>query len=274
MTVAAVLADPTLTSAGTVKQRIIPKFLLRDGKLVKGTRFHENFRLAGNPVTTAKVYDSYGVDEMIFLDIQASVDGRRLLVSTLENVASQTFMPLTAGGGVQTLEDVNSLLRAGADKIAVTTAAVQNPQFIHRAAERFGDQCMTVGIDYRRVSPGVYRVFTHGGTQMTDLDPIDFAQRIEDCHCGEILLCSIDRDGVMQGYDLDMMARAQEVLSVPLIISSGAGNLTHCLEALSTGVSAIAVGSMFLFTDNSPIKVRSYLRSHGVNVRASASSRN
>lgn len=257
-----------------VKQRIIPKFLLQEGRLVKGARFHEHFRVAGNPVTTAQVYDSYGVDEMIFLDIQASIKGRQALLETVERVAAQVFMPLTAGGGVQTLEDVNAMLRAGADKVATTTAAAETPEFIREAARIFGDQCMTVGIDYKEVAPGEFRVFTHGGTRMTEWRPLDLAKRVQDCHCGEILLCSIDRDGAMRGYDLEMIQKALEVIEVPLIASSGAGNLGHCLEAIRTGVSAVAVGSMFLFSDNSPIKLRSYLHSQGCHVRASTSSRN
>ena len=183
-------------------------------------------------------------------------------------------MPLTVGGGVRTIEDVNRLLRAGADKVAVTTAAFEQPGFIRDAARTFGDQCMTVGIDYKAVANGVQRVFTHGGRQQTEHDPVEWALRMQDAHCGEVLLCSIERDGTMQGYDLDMIVKANELLEVPMIASSGAGNLQHCLEAMNTGVSAITISSMFLFTDNSPIKTRSYLRSKGCDVRASATSRN
>jgi cyclase len=257
-----------------LKRRIIPKFLLKGGRLVKGVRFHENFREAGNPVTTAKIYDSYGVDELMFLDIEATVKSQTTMLDVIERVSEEVFMPFTVGGGVRTLEDVNNLLRAGADKISVNTKAVEAPEFVHQAAKTFGDQCITVSIDYKEVAPRTWRVFTHGGYQATDLDPLEWAQRMQDANCGEILMCSIDRDGTMSGYDLDMIERASEKLSVPVIASSGAGSLQDCLDALAAGASAIAISSMFLFTDQSPIKVRSYLWSKGVDVRASKSSRN
>jgi cyclase len=257
-----------------LKKRIIPKFLLSDGRLVKGVRFHENFREAGNPVTTAKVYDSYGVDELIFLDIQATLKSQATMVDVIERAARDIFMPFTAGGGVRSHADVNRLLRAGADKVSVNTAAVERPHFVKEAARSFGDQCITVAIDYRRRPDGTHRVWTHGGHRETDLDPLEWALRMQDASCGEILLCSIDRDGTMEGYDLDMIAKASEALEVPVIASSGAGSLDDCADALNAGASAIAIASLFLFTDHSPIKVRSALFSRGLNVRASTSSRN
>jgi imidazole glycerol-phosphate synthase subunit HisF len=257
-----------------LKQRIIPKFLLQDGRLVKGVRFHENHREAGNPVTTAKVYDSYGVDELIFLDIGATLQSRKTMHDVIARASRDIFMPFTAGGGVTSLDDVNRLLRAGADKVAVNTAAVEQPGFISEAARSFGDQCITVSIDYRVMPDGSRRVFTHGGTVDAGLEPIEWARRAQDACCGEILLCSIDRDGTMTGYDLETLQQAVEVLDVPVIASSGAGTLEHCAAALGAGVSAIAIGSLFLFTDHSPIKVRSALFSRGCNVRASLNSRN
>ena len=267
------LADRPAGVAG-LKKRIIPKFLLRGGRLFKGVRFHENHREAGNPVTTAKVYDSYGVDELLFLNTDAGDAGRASTVSIIERVASEVFMPFTVGGGVRSLDDVNALLRAGADKVSVNTAAVEDAGFVTRAATTFGAQCITVAIDYREVEPGRFRVFTRGGTRETALDPLEWACRMQDGSCGEVLLCSIDRDGAMGGYDLDMIRRASERLDVPLIASSGAGSLQHCIDAFEAGASAIAIGSLFMFTDHSPIKVRSYLRSQGIGVRASKSSRN
>ena len=257
-----------------LKKRIIPKFLLSGGRLFKGLRFHENLRAAGNPVSTAKIYDAYGVDELIFLDTDATAESRVAVSDIIARVSKEVFMPFTAGGGVTSLEDVNRLLRTGADKVAVNTGAVEKPGFIRQAAQAFGDQCMTVAIDYRETSPGVHRVFTHAGRLETDLDPIEWAQRMQDANCGEVLLCSVDRDGTMSGYDLEMVARASEVLQVPLIASSGAGSLQDCIDAFTAGASAIAISSMFLFTDHSPIKVRSYLWSKGIDVRASTSSRN
>jgi cyclase len=257
-----------------LKKRIIPKFLLRDGRLFKGVRFHENFREAGNAVTTAKVYDSYGVDELIFLDTQATVNSQATMIEVIERVSQEVFMPFTAGGGVRTLEDINGLLRAGADKVSVNTTAVEKPAFVKDAAKTFGDQCITVSIDYKEVEQGVFRVFTHGGYQATELDPLEWARRAQDDNCGEVLLCSIDRDGMMSGYDVDMIWRANELLEVPIIASSGAGSLQDCIDAFEAGASAIAISSLFLFTDQSPIKVRSYLWSKGIDVRASKSSRN
>lgn len=257
-----------------LKKRIIPKFLLKDGRLVKGVRFHENFREAGNPVSTAKVYDSYGVDEIIFLDILASEESRKATLDVIKRVSQEVFMPFAAGGGVSTLEDVNSFLRAGADKVSVCTAAVENPDFIKKAASRFGDQCMVVSIDYKEVSPGIFKVFTHCGTRQTDINPVDFALEMQEHNCGEIIICSIDKDGTMSGYDIEMIQRLSERLDVPLIASSGAGSLQDCVNAFNAGAEAITISSMFLFTDHSPIKVRSYLASQGLNVRASKSSRN
>jgi imidazole glycerol-phosphate synthase subunit HisF len=257
-----------------VKRRIIPKFLLSGGRLVKGRQFHRDMRAGGNPVSTARVYDSYGVDELILLDIEASGSGRPALVSTVERMSKEIFMPFTVGGGVRSLDDVQELLRAGADKVSINTAAVECDGFVEAAARQFGDQCVTVAIDYGFAAPGQTRVFVRAGTVATDHDPLDWALRMQDCNCGEILLCSIERDGTMQGYDLEMITRARERLSVPVIASSGAGSLEDCAAAFRAGADAIAIGSMFLFTDHSPIKVRSYLRSRGIDVRASRTSRN
>ena len=257
-----------------LKKRIIPKFLLKDSRLVKGVKFHDNFREAGNPISTAKVYDSYGVDELIFLDIHASVESRKAMADIIEQVSGEVFMPLTAGGGVNTLEDVNRLLSAGADKVSVNTVAVEQADFVKKAAQHFGDQCIVASIDYKEVEPGKFRVFTHGGHTATDLDPVEWSLRMQDSHCGEVLLTSIDKDGTMEGYDLEMINRLSDTLTVPLIASSGAGSLNDCMQAFEAGASAISISSMFFFTDQSPIKVRSFLSSQGIDVRASKNSRN
>ena len=257
-----------------IKKRIIPKFLIKDGRLVKGERFHFNFREAGNPATTAKVYNAYGVDELILLDIHAGLESRKAVIDIIARISREVFMPLTVGGGITTLEDIHALFKAGADKVSMNTAAVENPALVKEAALRFGDQCMTVSIDYARQADGSHKVLTHGGTQLTDLDPVDWACRMQDCHCGEILLTSIDRDGTMSGYDLDMIHAVSQRLNVPLIASSGAGSLKDCVDAFRAGADAITISSMFFFTDHSPIKVRSYLHMQGLNVRASRNSRN
>jgi cyclase len=257
-----------------LKKRLIPKFLLRDGRLVKYTRFFENERMAGNPVTTAKVYNDYGADELIVLDIVPSEASRSRVVEIIERMSEEIFMPFTVGGGVRSLDDVNSLLRAGADKVSVNSEAVRRPEFVREAARVFGDQCITVSIDYKRISSHHCNVFIDGGRQMVHLDPLDWALRCQDLHCGEILLGSIDQDGTMDGYDIEMIHAAAGRLSVPLIVSGGCGSLQHAIDALEAGASAVAISSMFLFTDHSPIKLRSHLASRGLNVRTSASSRN
>lgn len=251
-----------------LKKRIIPKFLIRQGRLVKGLHFHNHFREAGNPISTAKVYDAYGVDELLFLDIDATLQSRLVDVNIIERISEEVFMPLTVGGGVRTFDHITTLLNSGADKVCITTTAIEDPGFIHRAAARFGDQCIVVGIDYRRQDDGKLRVVSRCGTQPTEIDPLICALRMQDAHAGEIMLCSIDRDGTMDGYDIDLIERVSESLSVPLIASSGAGTLQHCREALNVGASAITISSMFLFSDHSPIKVRSFLSTNGVNVRA------
>lgn len=256
-----------------LKKRIIPKFLIRGGRLVKMRRFSDDQREAGNPVSTAKVYDSYGVDELIFVDIDASAESRVINGSIIERVAEEVFVPLTAGGGVRTFAQIESLLKSGADKVSINAAAIEDPAFVTQAASRFGDQCIVVSIDYKADEAGRKRVFGHGGDLQTGHDPVEFAQRMQDLHAGEILMTSIDRDGMMTGYDLDLIADLSDRLSIPLIASSGAGSLDDCKAALDAGASAITISSMFIFTDHSPIKVRTYLASNGVNVRNQKGSR-
>lgn len=256
-----------------LKKRIIPKFLIRGGRLVKMRRFTEDQREAGNPVSTAKVYDSYGVDELIFVDIDASSENRVVTGSIIERVAEEVFVPLTAGGGVRTLGQIESLLKSGADKVSINSAAIDDPDFVTQAASRFGDQCIVVSIDYRADESGRKRVCGHGGTLQTSHDPIEFARRMQDLHAGEILMTSIDRDGMMNGYDLELISDLSNKLSIPLIASSGAGSLDDCKAALDAGASAITISSMFIFTDHSPIKVRTYLATNGVHVRNQKGSR-
>ncbi len=177
-------------------------------------------------------------------------------------------MPFTVGGGIRSLEHIACLLRSGADKISITTAAIEMPSFVSEAASRFGDQCIVVGIDYRHVPGEGPRVVSRCGRQQTTLDPVQWALRMQDAHAGEIMLCSIDRDGTMSGYDLELISEVAARLEIPLIASSGAGTLQHCRQALDAGASAITISSMFLFSDHSPIKVRSYLSTNGVSVRA------
>lgn len=248
------------------RKRIIPKFLLHDSKLVKGVRFFENFREAGNPISTARVYDSYGVDEMIFLDIDCTSRKTVVKASLIEEVSEEIFMPFTVGGGVNTLAQIEVLLTAGADKISICSAATKDPSFIRDAAFRFGDQCVVVNVDYR-FEGGKHVVYTNGGRNCCNRPVDDFVREMEDMGAGEIMLTSIDRDGAMTGYDLELINRLADDLEKPLIASSGAGNLRHLEEAFSAGASAVTVSSMFIFTDNSPIKARTYLAGRGIDVR-------
>lgn len=258
---------------GMLKKRIIPKFLIKDGRLFKGVQFHDNHRVAGNAVSTAKVYDSYGVDELIILDTQAGSESRSAVTRIVEDLSKEIFMPLTVGGGIRTLEDIKSLLRAGADKVAINTAALERPSFLREAAETFGNQCIVAAIDYHLIDDQRI-VFSQAGRNNTGIEAETWARRAVELGCGEVLLCSIDRDGKLNGYDTDFIKSVSESLSVPVIASSGAGSLQHVAECLDAGASAVTVSSMFFFSDHSPIKLRSYLRSKGYNVRASSSSRN
>ncbi len=257
-----------------LKKRIIPKFLLRNGRLVKYVRFFEQEREAGNPISTARVYNDYGVDEFIILDIAANEDSRRGVLESIAEMSEQIFMPFTVGGGVRTLGQINDLLRAGADKVSLNTQAVREPNFVKTAAQTFGDQCLTVSIDYKKFARGVFRVFTDGGRKKTPHEPVEWALRMQDMNCGEILITPIDRDGTLSGYDIDMVVRLSEALDIPLVVSGGCGGLQHCIDAFNAGASAVGISSLFLFTDHSPIKLRSHLVSNGINVRASTSSRN
>jgi cyclase len=252
----------------TLKKRIIPKFLVSGGRLIKGVRFFENLREAGNPVSTARVYDSYGVDEMIFLDIDATPEGRLIDPTIIERVSEEVFMPFTVGGGITTMAQIERLLASGADKVSINSAAIGDPAFIRGAAARFGDQCITVAIDYFEREDGTRDVAARGGRDLAGIDAIEWAQRLQDAHAGEILMSSITRDGAMHGYDVAMIEALADRLDVPLIASSGAGSLAHCKEALDAGASAITISSMFIFTDHSPIKVRTYLAGNGVPVRS------
>ena len=257
-----------------LKKRIIPKFLLRDGRLVKYVRFFDEEREAGNPVSTARVYNDYGADELIILDIVPSAASRARVLEIIAKMSEQIFMPFTVGGGVTSLADITALLRAGADKVSINTQALRDPAFVREAAQAFGDQCITVSIDYKEVARGVFRVFGNGGREKTTHEPVEWAKRMQDQNCGEILITAIDRDGTFTGYDVEMIARLNEALDIPLIVSGGCGGLQHCIDAFGAGASAVAISSLFLFTDHSPIKLRSHLYSNGINVRASKSSRN
>jgi imidazole glycerol-phosphate synthase subunit HisF len=250
-----------------LKTRIIPKLLLKNGRNVKGRRFVD-LRDTGSPVTNARIYDAQGADELMFLDITASLEARELLYSAIRKTASEVFMPFCVGGGVRSVDDVRNLLLAGADKVAINSAAVEDPGLIAQGARIFGAQCMVLSVDFRRHG-SAWKVYTHGGTTATGLDVIDHVRRAVDNGAGEVLLTSIDRDGTSEGYDLAITRAVADAVNVPVIAAGGAGTLQHLVDAVEQGhASAVAVGSLFHFTDQSPIKARAFMRVAGVNVRA------
>lgn len=215
-------------------KRIIPCLDVDNGRVVKGVKF-ENIRDAGDPVEIARRYDEQGADEITFLDITASVDGRDTTLHTVERMASQVFIPLTVGGGVRTVQDIRNLLNAGADKVSINTAAVFNPEFVGEAAARFGSQCIVVAIDAKKVAPGRWEIFTHGGRKPTGLDAVLWAKKMEDLGAGEILLTSMDQDGVKSGYDLGVTRAISESVGIPVIASGGVGNLEHLAAGILDG---------------------------------------
>jgi len=235
--------------------------------MVKTIQF-DQLRDVGHPVKAAKVYDAQGVDELIFLDITATQEERRTLFDVIQAVTEESFMPFTAGGGLRTVEDIRELLNAGADKITLNTEAVRRPEFITQAAELFGNQCIVVSIDARQVGYKKYEVFINRGRDATGLHPADWARQAVEHGAGEILITAIDRDGTLQGYDLELVRMVAEAVSVPVIASGGAGNPEHLIQGIKEGKAhAVAAASMFHFTDQSPIKARASMKRAGLNVR-------
>jgi cyclase len=261
------VADLAQARAVGAKVRLVPILLLKSGRCMKGRNF-ASLRDTGNPVTAAKVYDAQRVDELVFLDIAASEENRQILFDVVQGVAEQCFMPLTVGGGVRTLEDMRRLLQTGADKVAFNTAAVERPALIEEAARTFGSANVIVSIDARRAGDR-FEVWTHSGRQATGLEAVAWARRMAEAGAGEILITSIDREGTMTGYDLELIGAVADAVAVPVIANGGAGTLQHLVEAVTIGhASAVAASSIFHFTDQSPIKARSYMRGAGLHVRA------
>jgi cyclase len=250
-----------------IKVRVIPTLLFKDFGLVKGISF-DSWRRVGSAMQAIKVYNMREVDELVFLDITATPDGRSPDFESVDELADECFMPMTVGGGVQTLEDVRRLLQVGADKISVNTAAVENPGIIRQIAERFGSQCVVVSIDFRRHPKDSGEVYTHCGTRPTGLDPVAFAKQAAELGAGEILLTSIDRDGTMTGYDLEMTRRVSEAVNIPVIASGGAGNYEHMAQVLKEGKATdVAAASIFHFTQQTPLEAKHYLSKCGFNMR-------
>jgi len=247
-------------------KRIIPCLDVKDGRVVKGTQFVD-LRDAGDPVENAKVYDQQGADEIAFLDITASHEKRDILIDIVRRTAEEIFIPLTVGGGVKRLEDIRRLLKAGADKVSINTAAVKDPTFVERAAKRFGSQCIVIAIDAKRRGES-WEVFTHGGRIPTGIDAIEWAERMEALGAGEILLTSMDRDGTKDGYDIELTRTISEKVGIPVIASGGVGTLEHLYEGLVHGkADAVLAASIFHYREFTVSQVKTFLKEKGVVVR-------
>jgi len=262
-------------------KRIIPCLDVKEGRVVKGVGFI-NLRDAGDPVEAARAYDAEGADELCYLDIMASHEERKIFLDVVCRTAEQVFMPLTVGGGVQALDDIRDLLRAGADKVSINTAAVANPEFVRQAAERFGTQCIVVAIDAKRAgvdakrvgndakrAGGGWEVYTHGGRRPTGLDAVEWARRMASFGAGEILLTSMDQDGTKAGYDLALTAAVSEAVEIPVIASGGAGTLEHLYEGFAVGqADAVLAASIFHYRQYTIREAKEYLRARGIPVRS------
>lgn len=247
-------------------KRIIPCLDVKDGRVVKGTQF-VNLKDAGDPVENAKAYDEQEADEIAFLDITASHEKREILIDIVRRTAEEIFIPLTVGGGVRNLEDIRKLLKAGADKVSINTAAVKDPSFVKRASMRFGSQCIVIAIDARRRGQG-WEVYTHGGRIPTGIDALLWAKEMEKLGAGEILLTSMDRDGTKDGYDIGLTRTISESMDIPVIASGGVGTLEHLYEGLALGkASAVLAASIFHYREYTIAQVKSYLKEKGVVVR-------
>ncbi|RJE49010.1 MULTISPECIES: imidazole glycerol phosphate synthase subunit HisF [unclassified Dehalobacter] len=248
-------------------KRIIPCLDVHDGRVVKGTNFI-HLRDAGDPVELASLYDREGADELVFLDISASAEGRETMVDVVRRTAEKVFIPFTIGGGLRTIEDIRRMLRAGADKVSLNTAAVQNPELIEQGALTFGSQCIVVAIDARKVGEGRWEVYTHGGRKPTGTDVLEWARKVEELGAGEILLTSMDRDGTKEGYDNELNRLVSRAVTIPLIASGGVGNLKHMAEGLTEGeADAVLAASIFHYREYSIKETKDYLAGKGIPVR-------
>jgi len=255
----------------SLAKRIIPCLDVDQGRVVKGVQFVD-IRDAGDPVEVAKKYDEQGADEITFLDITASHEGRDTTIHTVEKMASQVFIPLTVGGGIRKVEDIRDMLNAGADKVSINTAAVFNPEFVGEASARFGSQCIVVAIDAKRVSeehePGRWEIFTHGGRKPTGIDAVEWAVKIAHLGAGEILLTSMDRDGMKSGFDLGVTRAISDAVSIPVIASGGVGNLQHLADGVTQGgADAVLAASIFHFGEYSIPEAKRFMADQGIEMR-------
>ncbi len=250
-----------------LKCRVIPCLDVKDGRVVKGVNFID-LKDAGDPVESAIAYDSAGADELCFLDITASHENRGTILDVVRRTAEACFMPLTVGGGVRTTDDIRNLLLAGADKVSIMTAAVHNRDFVREAAEKFGSQCVVVAIDAKKVSPGRWEIFTHGGRRPTGIDAVDYAKEVTALGAGEILLTSMDRDGTRVGFDIELTRSIADAVPVPLIASGGVGSLDHLVEGIRDGhATAVLAASIFHFGEFTIRAAKEHMQRAGLHVR-------
>ena len=247
-------------------KRIIPCLDVNNGRVVKGVNFI-GLRDAGDPIEIAKRYNDEGADELCFLDITASSDGRDTIVHVVEEVAKQLFIPLTVGGGIRKLDDISKLLNVGCDKVSLNSSAVDNPNLIYEAAKKFGSQCVIVAIDVKKNSNGGYNVFVHGGRKDTELDAISWAKKVYELGAGEILLTSMDADGTKNGYDLAITSAISNLVEIPVIASGGAGTMEHILEAFKSGADAALAASIFHYKEIKISKLKEFLKANQIGVR-------
>ncbi|MDY7096973.1 MAG: imidazole glycerol phosphate synthase subunit HisF [Pseudomonadota bacterium] len=251
----------------TVRVRVIPCLDVADGRVVKGVNFVD-LKDAGDPVEQARAYDAAGADELCFLDISASHEGRGTLLDIVKRTAEVCFMPLTVGGGVRSVEDARALLLAGADKVAINSAAVARPELVSEIAERFGSQCVVASVDARRVADGKWEIFTHGGRKPTGIDAVEYAMKVAELGAGELLVTSMDGDGTKAGYDLELTRTIADRVSIPVIASGGVGNLDHLVEGVREGrASAVLAASIFHFGTHSIAEAHAALREAGLPAR-------
>lgn len=247
-------------------KRIIPCLDVNNGRVVKGVNF-VGLKDAGDPIEVAKRYNDEGADELCFLDITASSDGRDTIVHVVEEVAKQLFIPLTVGGGIRKIDDISRLLNVGCDKVSLNSSAVDNPNLIYEAANKFGSQCIVVAIDVKKNDKGSYNVFVHGGRKDTGLDAIQWAKRVYDLGAGEILLTSMDSDGTKAGYDLNITSAISNSVQIPVIASGGAGTMEHILQAFQNGADAALAASIFHYKEIEIMKLKEFLKDNGIGVR-------
>ena len=249
-----------------LKNRIIPCLDVKNGRVVKGINFVE-LKDAGDPVEQAKIYSKGGADEICFLDITASNENRATIYDVVKNTSKQCFVPLTVGGGVRSVDDINKLLNCGADKVSINTAAVKNPKLVEKSSKKFGSQCIVVAIDAKK-NKNTWEIYTHGGRKNSKINAIDFAKKMENCGAGEILITSMDRDGTQSGYDIDLVRKVSSETNIPIIASGGVGKLDHLADGIKLGkASAVLAASIFHYGEYKIKEVKEYLNSKNVSVR-------